>query len=273
MATIDYKRSLQLLLKPIVAFCLRRGIKVPEVIDTIKSLFLELATEEIKRENKTTSLSKISAMTGIHRKFIPDLQDRHREPEQKTRNNFIKILGQWQGDKRFKNANGSPKILTSSGLDSEFAKLVFSVSADLNPFTVLAELIRIGVVERTVRGVALREEFFLARSSIDDGMKVAADDLSDLIKAVEDNTLFKEEVSHLHLSTEYDNIPEQYLPKIRQWLLKEGSKFHKKARAYFSKYDLDINKSLKQSENSKVVKLCAFSMIRDKEKNENENID
>ncbi|MBP9839093.1 MAG: hypothetical protein KBC84_10325, partial [Proteobacteria bacterium] len=152
MATIDYRKCLTLLLKPIVAFSLRHGLKVPDLIDVIKSLFIELSLTEIAKEETTPSVSKISAMTGLHRKFIPELQKKYNNPEQKSRNVIARILGQWQGDRRFKNKNGKPKVLGIAGLESEFAKLVFSVSADLNPFTILAELIRMGVIEKTSKG-------------------------------------------------------------------------------------------------------------------------
>lgn len=40
--------------------------------------------------------------------------------------------------------------------------------------------------------------------------------------------------------TEYDNVCLDELPKVKEWLLKEGTKFHKKARDFISKYDLDV---------------------------------
>ena len=256
-----YTQCLSLLMKPIVRFCLRRSIKVQDVIETAKIVFVELAEEEIRKSGKDISASKISVMTGMHRRDISRLYQSSTTKKQAP-SLIARLIGQWQHDRRFSTKAGRPRVLSYEGADSEFAALVRSVSKELNSYTLLFELERIGAIEKTTGGIRLLAGSFVPRGDLKEGIDLLSKDMEDLMSAVEENVSELSDVPHLHLKTEYDNVPETLTPLIREWLLKEGSSFHQRARDFISGFDRDINPDVEDDGTRIRVAVGTFSRVQ-----------
>ena len=251
--------SLKLMLRPILRFCLRRSLKLQDLQEVCKAVFLEIAEDEIRKTAKPVTLSRLSVMTGVHRKDVSRIS---RDGDEVVRANslVVKVIGQWQNDNRFSTKSGKPRVLSAEGANSEFVKLVHSVSKDLNPYTVLFELERIDAVERTARGVRLQTGLYNPHGDEHQAFQLLARDSEDLMSAVEENIVATEEVPNLHISTEYDNIPLKHLPRIRTWFLEEGSAFHQRARSFLSDFDRDVNPIRRRGSKGRVrVAVGSFS--------------
>ena len=271
MATIDQnllRECLVRLLRPIVKFCLSHGLKLQDVTESLKVEFIESAKSEAKRQGFPSSVSRLSVMTGVHR---PDVQRlfEGRGEEREPKNQIGRIIGQWQHDKRFTTPSGKPKTLAIQGKQSEFVDLVQSVSADLNPYTVLFELERSGLAERSKSGLKLISRLYVPKGNVESGFDLLAKDMEDLVFAVSENIFEKTENPNLHIRTEYDNIPLEYYEPIRKWLLEAGSGIHEKARDFLSKKDRDLNPELKKKSESKSGLRVIFGTFARVEKFEN----
>ena len=240
---------LERLLRPVVRFCLRHGLKLQDVLESIKGVFVQVAEEEIKLSGNPVSVSRISVMTGVHRPDVMRLSSGEAEPKE-SKNQIIRIIGQWQHSKRFCTASGKPRTLEAHGKQSEFVELVRSVSADVNPYTVLNELERNGLIERTSRGVRLVSRMYLPKESVEAGFDLLSKDVEDIVLAVSENVLDQSPQPNLHIRTEYDAIPSSYAPEVRQWLLETGSGLHQKARKFLSERDLDLTPAATPEEDS-----------------------
>lgn len=261
MASV-YIQAVRLLLKPIVRICLRSSLKIQDFIAIAKEVFVEVAGDELKRSSATENQSRLSVVTGLHRRDITRLTLK-RGMEKAPENLLTKVLGQWQGDKRFLTKRGTARALSVEGKQSEFMELVRSVSNDLNPYTVLFELERIGVVARKKHLVTLTNEIYSPKGNIKQGLAMLSSDVSDLVEGVTENIFSELEIPNLHIRTEYDNIGERDLPKIRSWLVEQGEQFHKQAREYLSRFDRDINPKRNSTEDRVRVKIGTFSRIED----------
>lgn len=249
---------IQLILRPVVRLCLRRSLKLQEIVELIKQLLVEEAAEILKQSNETPNSSKVCVMTGVHRKDVARLLQQRptlKKPVTMTR----RVIERWQQDATFRTKSGKARVLTTNGAQSEFFSLVQSVSRDLNPATVLNELERIGLVVRTSYGAKLVSRVFNPRGEPTKGYELLARDTSDLITAVDENINLDLEVPNLHIKTEYDNILESALPNIRKWMFEEGSAFHQRLRNYLSQFDKDINKEIVGPSAARVV-VGSFSL-------------
>lgn len=255
-----YTQCLTLLLRPVVKFCLRRSIKIQDVIESTKIVFVDLAEQELRREKHDVSVSKISLMTGLHRRDVSRLY-RSSFVKQQSTSLVARIIGQWQKDRRFSSKSGSPRVLSFDGLESDFADLIQSVSRELNPYTILFEMERIGAVTRTPRGLKLVARAFVPRGDLKQSIDLMAKDCEDLMSAVEENLEALDTERNLHLKTEYDNIPSSHLPKIRGWVMKEGSAFQERVRNFISRYDRDIHPELDGNGPRSRVAVGAFSRM------------
>jgi hypothetical protein len=261
------RKFIKLALRPLVKVCLKNAVKLPEIVDCIKEVLVEESQNLLKEKNNKFNSSRISLMTGVHRRDIKKITNKTSELGEKA-NIITKILNQWQANPKFTNKNGTSKILSLEDDNNEFQELVFSVSKEFNPAALLFELERVEAVERTARGIKLIKKEFIPSADIAESLGILAEDCSDLFNAVEENILTKQDLPNLHRRTFFDNIVPEAIPKIKLWLMEEGIRFHKKAREMLEEYDRDYNPKLAKSENHKKVKvvLGAFSKVYEEDR-------
>lgn len=258
----DFVRScIARMVRPIVRLCLRRSLQLNDVIDILKAVFVTVAKEELLLRGEPMSLSRLSVMTGVHRKDVTRLE---RQPSVRGEpNNLIaRIMVQWQHDSRFATAAKRPRTLSAEGRESEFAALVRSVNgADVSPYAVLHEMERLGAVERRVKTVKLVWRDFVSGEDIRSGLEMWAADTADLGSAIEEN-LFggAARAKNLHLKTEFDNVVPEAAWEIRGWIMREGSAFHRRVREYVARFDRDLNPGLPRGDGRCRVAVGTFSL-------------
>lgn len=243
MADLDQARSnvLRYMLRPLVRFCLRHAKPIQEFIDVLKVVYVEVALEELQKETSKINVSRLCVVTGVHRHDMNRIFREKRPPIRRAASLLARVVGVWESDKRFCNSSGQPRVLSVDGEDSEFRELVLAVSKTLNPGTVLYGLLRAGSVVHAPRGVRLVKAPVSHRKDPARVYELLARDVESLIEASEYNVRHNPEPRNLHLRTEYNNIFKSDIPKIRNWLINEGRKFHARARKFLAKSDLDLN--------------------------------
>ncbi len=254
-------KSLKRLLRPLLRFCVRHSIKFQDMLDLLKAAFIEVAEEELRSRDESINTSRLAMVTGLQRKDISRLQGN--DPSTDSGASLLsRIIGQWQQHKDFCQRPGSPRLLGFEGAESEFAELVKSISKDINPYTVLFELERAGLVSRQDNHLELRTATYNISgvAQFEQAFELLERDSSDLLQAVEQNVLHSLKVPNLHQHTEYDNICVDALPQIQKWLLDKGTTFHEQARNYLAKFDQDVNPRLRKKQGGARVALGAFSL-------------
>jgi hypothetical protein len=257
ISKVSIEKALPFLLKPIVRLCVRYAVKFHDVEAQFKELFVQEAKNHLNEIDEQISISKISIMTGLQRPLVKSLIDKKQSMLGESLLN--KVIGAWTTKKKFITSQGTPRVLSVDGKLSEFASLVYSVSQALNPYTVLFELERAKLVERTQKGITLTSNCFVSRHDIDQSLQFLASDITDLAKTIEFNINSVDCIPHHHLTTEYDNIPIDKADKIKSILLIEGDKIHKKIRKILSKFDKDLNDSPNCDQKSIRVSFSSFA--------------
>jgi hypothetical protein len=144
--------ALQRVLKPLIRLALAQGVNYPMLIETLKTVFVEVAEEDFKLAQREQTDSRISLLTGIHRKDVHRLRDQPEHTHNQTSLVTLgsQLVGLWVSDTDFIEADGKPKALprlASVGGDHSFERLVARVSKDIRARPVLDEWIRVGVVQ------------------------------------------------------------------------------------------------------------------------------
>ena len=259
-------RCLKTIIRPVARFSIKHSLTIKELLEAAKIAMLEIAEEELARGGEKVNVSRLSVLTGIHRRDVMRLT-REGDKLEDSQNLISRILGQWEQDPRFVTASGAPRVLSVDGEDNEFKELVELISKDLNPGTVLFQLERTGLVERGPRGLKLLRKVQSLQDDIAAGYQLLASDVEELSLAVQENLEGSLETPHLHARTEYDNLFVKDIPEVRSWLLKEGTAFHERARTFLSKFDKDLNPSRKDPAGSRVV-VGTFSRVIEEETTE-----
>lgn len=248
-------------LKTLARLCLRRGVKIQEVEEALKKAFISVAEEELLTTGSAISVSRVSLMTGIHRREIPRFLTIKETASPKEAGLLTRVIGQWQADRRFRGSGGKTKDLTFEGMESEFVSLVRSVNKEFNPYTVLFELERLGAVKRNKDVLVLQVEAFNPSGDNSEGMRLLSNDIADLVSAVTTNVFDKPTPPNLHIKTEYDNVCLDAVDGLRDWCLEKGGAFHEAARSHLSKYDKDLNPKLFKKEGGARIAIGTFSIV------------
>ncbi len=149
------------LLRPLVRLFIRSGMTFPVVQELLRELFVNVAETEFALSDKDQTDSRVSLLTGIHRKEIRRLRDAGAPVSAmpSSLSNSSRILSRWLGAKEFSSARG-PKVLprTAAPGKPSFEALVESVTRDVRPRAILDEWLNRGVVEIDAKDrVVLRE--------------------------------------------------------------------------------------------------------------------
>ncbi len=139
------------ILRPLVRLLLSQGITYPAFCDMLKSVYIHVADEEFRLKDKAQTDSRVSLLTGIHRREVNRLRNEPAEgislPDHASMSALL--LAIWSGDPDYLDEQGSPiplPRLASKGGSQSFESLVQSISKDFRARVVLDEWLRQGIV-------------------------------------------------------------------------------------------------------------------------------
>ena len=131
------------LLRPLVRLCIRSGMTFPALAQLLRELFVNVAEHDFALDGKDQTDSRVSLLTGIHRKEVARLRGAgapvHETPATLSRTSAI--IARWLAAPEFTDAKGEPLPLprTAEGGAPSFEALVESVTKDVRPRAVLDE--------------------------------------------------------------------------------------------------------------------------------------
>ncbi|MBF6058242.1 DUF6502 family protein [Thiomicrorhabdus heinhorstiae] len=133
-------KAVRAMLLPLVKLLLHKGIGYPALTELLKQLYVEVAEKDFKLENKRLTDSRISLLTGVHRKEVKRLRESVEEsatqPEIRA-GISAEMMALWFGDPIYLNDDHTPKALPKNGPEPSFESLVYSVSKDKHPRSIL----------------------------------------------------------------------------------------------------------------------------------------
>lgn len=222
-----------------------------------KKNFVDAAEHQLTKEQREVSHSRVSVMTGLQRPEVKRLLADKTKAEPKDI--VTRLLGHWERDRRFADSRGRPKQLGVQGTNSEFARLVNTVSKDLNVHTVRFELERLGLIEVDGDKAKLLQKEYISHGDPQQALRFGSEDVHDLLIAVEENAFISSQTTNLHARTQYDNIPDEFIPRIKENLLELGRSFHAKVRDLLAPFDKDLNPKIASAEGRNRVVVGTFS--------------
>ncbi|NGM21653.1 hypothetical protein G3576_16640 [Roseomonas stagni] len=203
-------RPLARLLRPLLRLMIRAGLTWPVFADLVRGLYVQVAAEEIASAAARTD-SRLSLMTGVHRKEIRRLREQPPEapdlPPVVTLHS--QLVARWLGLPAFSDAAGRPLPLprTSAAGEPSFDALVSAVTRDVRPRAVLDEWLAQGVVRLDAGDRAvLQEAAFVPRPGTEAQLHYFARNLHDHLAAATANVAGAQP-AFLERAVHYDGLP------------------------------------------------------------------
>jgi len=136
------------LLRPLVRVLIAHGLTFPMLAQLLKDIYVDVAEEAFPLSGKAQTDSRLSLLTGVHRKDVRALRGRGRAGDRPSpvvsRN--AQMMAIWAGAPDYLDARGRPRALPRTGGRPSFEGLAESVSKDIRPRVVLDEWQRLGLV-------------------------------------------------------------------------------------------------------------------------------
>ena len=147
--TDDAERAFKAIFRRLGRIAIESGLTAPQTYRLMKEALVESAVEDFPLEEKRLTDSRISLLTGVHRKDVRTIRERTAQPAAPAGKPSIiaTVIGRWLGDLDLRDADGTPRPLPRQAeTGHSFDALVESVTTDMRPRTLLDELERTGAV-------------------------------------------------------------------------------------------------------------------------------
>jgi hypothetical protein len=143
--------ALQRLLRPLVRLLIARGISFPVAAGVLRQLYVEVAVKEFPVPGKSQTDSRITLLTGVHRKDVRRLRAQRRDDARLSHTASLggQLIARWMTLPDYHDAQGRPRPLprlASKDGDNSFEALVRAHCTDIRPRAFLDEWLRLGIV-------------------------------------------------------------------------------------------------------------------------------
>ncbi len=186
-------KAIKTMLKPLVKLLISQGITYIGLLEMLKRTYVEVAEESFVLENKRQTDSRISLLTGVHRKEVKRIRSELDIPmsEQEIKaSKSAQMMALWTGHQAFLDENGNPQPLYRNATDGapSFEELVHSVSKDKHPRSVLDEWLHQGVVIIDGEGkICLNEKGYVPAEDFEEKLFFAGKNIGDHLAVVAHN--------------------------------------------------------------------------------------
>lgn len=201
--------ALARLLRPLVRMFVRRGLTFPVVSTLLRELYVNVAEYDFALPGKPQTDSRVSLLTGIHRKEVGRLRGAGTPvttvPAEVSRTS--QIMARWLADAAYAAPGGGPAPLPRSAGDApSFETLVESVTRDVRPRAVLDEWLNRKLVAVEPDGrIVLQQSAFVPGGGDDRQLYYFGRNLHDHMAAATAN-ISEDQPRFLERAVHYDGL-------------------------------------------------------------------
>jgi Family of unknown function (DUF6502) len=213
--------ALRRILRPLVRFLMTQGITYPYLAELLKSVYVDVAHNDFRLQSKRQTDSRISLLTGVHRKDVKRLGIEKRASLLPPPNVSLgaQLVAKWVSDPNYLDANGHPiplKRLASDKNAKSFEALVASISKDIRSRALLDEWLRLGVARVDANDcVCLMVEAFVPERGFDEKAFYLGQNVGDHLSAAVSNVVGGSK-PFLERSVYYDELSNESIVELNQ---------------------------------------------------------
>lgn len=219
-------RAVLALMRPLVRLLLEKQLTYVSLVPLLKRVFVDVAARDLEIEGRRQTDSRVSLLTGIHRKDVKRLRQELSENRSLPSRAGLGalVVSRWIGSPEYQDELGEPlRLERTSESGPSFEKLVASVNGDIPACSVLDEWLRLGVVERDEDGrIRLTETSFVPEQGLEEKLHFFGRNLHDHIAAGTHNIL-GEGPPFLDRTVYYDKLSAASAEELAAFARREGA--------------------------------------------------
>lgn len=238
------------LLRPLVRILLRHGISFADFAEVARRVFVEVADEDFRLPGRKQTQSRISMLTGIHRKEVARLQSLppiETDALDLQYNRGVRVTSGWRRDETFTDVRGRPLALPFDG-ELSFTELARRYSGDLPARAVLDELLRVGTVLRDGDGlIRLQDDaVHTPHEDTEAQINILGHVGRDVFRTIDHNLTHSAPDKRLQLTVAYNNLPENAVRRFQHISHEDSLALLRKFDAWLAEHDRDASSGVPQ---------------------------
>ncbi len=224
-ATITATRKI---LRPLVYLLLKFRIIFPQLAEILKKVYVEVAEDKFRLPDKELTESRISLLTGIHRKDVKRLRANARTDKTTPAKVDIgaRMVARWISDPAYLDENDHPKVLplkAKNKMTPSFEKLVYDIcKQDIRPRVVLDDWLNLGIITLREDMVSLNTQAFIAKNGDDEKAFFLGHNIADHLSAATSNLVDDDAPSFFERCIYYDGLSEDSIKQLEQMVQEKG---------------------------------------------------
>lgn len=183
------KSALQIL-RPLVRVMIRNGVSTGSFEELVRKAYVDEAFSIAAKNQQKTTISSVSAQTGLSRKEVKRLNELSSTPntdvEQKY-NRAVRVISGWCNDANFIDAQGKAKTLPIEDKSDSFTALVKQYSGDIPTKAMLNLLIAADCVKVKNNSVQLIKHAYVPGKDSAEVIRILGTDTNELINTIDYN--------------------------------------------------------------------------------------
>jgi len=233
------------LLQPLIRILLRQGISCGTFTELAKRAYVDVAEKEFTVAGRKQTTSRISVLTGMHRKevlrlkLLPPIEESGIDEHY---NRAARVISGWLRDEAFQDRKGDPDVLPYEGGDHSFTELVKRYSGDIPTRAVADELLRVNAIEKTQHGeLRLTARGYVTSGSEMEKFQILGTDTRDLILTIDHNLIHPPDKALFQRKVMYDNVPLENVEGFQRLAARLGQGVLEQLDAWLAARDKDVN--------------------------------
>jgi hypothetical protein len=178
------------ILRPLVRVMIRNGVSAGSFEELVRKAYVDEAFAMGEKNQEKTTISSISAQTGLSRKEVKrlhELESPHNVDIEQKYNRAVRVISGWSNDKNFTDAKGEAKELPIDGNDASFAVLVKQYSGDIPTKAMLNLLLAADCVKVKDNTVRLIKQAYVPGKDSAEIIRILGTDTNELLNTIDHN--------------------------------------------------------------------------------------
>ena len=139
-------------LEPLAELCVDQGLAIQAVEEALRHAMVRAARRAAEQGGEAVNparlTSRISTMTGLTRREVTRIEQAVQPARPASRSLVTEAFTRWAFEAEYRGADGKPLSLPRQGPAPSFEALAAQVTRDVHPRSLLADMVRQGLVEQ-----------------------------------------------------------------------------------------------------------------------------
>ena len=221
-------KAVSWLCKPLIRLLISNGITFPQFRDLLKTLYVNVAEQDLLYKGKEVTDSRLFILTGVHRKEIKRLRQTSVDENLQASQTISlggAIVARWLGVAEFLDEKGEPRCLSRSTKTNKagFEELVTAVNKDIRPRTILDEWLHSGIVSINEKDeICLNQKAFVPSTNFNEQSLYLARNVHDHLAACENN-MQSDNIPMMERSVYYSSLTAESVQQLKKTAQQQGA--------------------------------------------------